>query len=150
METLFSMLLACVFYLVFADAVDALPDSMTSTNARWQLPLVTSKSLSKNGNAVAGFLQQFFPRTTRGTLGVWEMVQITTLCGALPGIWYLQRYLRRKSRNDSVASSWRSTAKLHPDVSLNEDESTGWDHQSSKLLQFANSFKMQNIRIRGC
>lgn len=53
-------------------------------------------------------IPDFILRLQTGQSGwsLWEMVQVASICGALPGIWFMQKQLRR---SDSSSSSWRST-----------------------------------------
>jgi len=115
------------FPLFVAHTVDALPESSTVSRPYWNSS--ANRLLAK----VIGSSQRYLDRTTAGKLGFWEMVQITALCGAIPGIWLLQKYLRGGSRKDSTASSWKSTSKLHPDVALKEEDLTGMSPVSLHL-----------------
>lgn len=104
------------FYLLcLVVSVQALSESFGRSS--WQGSVSFSK-LASGGKAAIDFFRPYLSRITKGRLGLWEMVQITALCGAIPGIWYLQRQLRRK---DSHAS-WKSTSKLNKGVTVNEDE----------------------------
>lgn len=107
------------FLLCLVVSVKALSESLGSRST-WQVAASSSK-LASGGQAAIDFFRQSLPRITRGKLGLWEMVQITALCGAIPGLWYLRRQLRRK---DSYASS-KSTSKLNRTVAVNEDEAGG-------------------------
>jgi hypothetical protein len=91
----------------------------------WQISISSSR-LASGGQAVIDIFRQYLPKTARGTLSLWEMVQITALCGAIPGVWYLQRQFRRK---DSFTPSWKSTSKLNRGVTVNEGEPGGKSFQ---------------------
>jgi hypothetical protein len=71
-------------------------------------------------------------KTASGNLSLWEMVQITALCGAIPGVWFLQRQLRRR---ESVTPSWKSTSKLNNGVAVSDGELGGeyWQWLDAKM-----------------
>lgn len=110
---------SCIFLLCLVDCVLALSESLG--RSPWQISISSSR-LASGGQAALDIVRQYLPKIARGTLSLWEMVQITALCGAIPGIWYLQRQLRRK---ESFTPSWKSTSKLHKGVAVNEDELGG-------------------------
>jgi hypothetical protein len=122
------------FLLCLVVDVQALSESLG--RSPWQASVSSSK-LASGGQAAVDFFQQYLFRITRGKLSIWEMMQITALCGAIPGIWYLQRQLRRK---DSYSSS-KSTSKLNKGVAVNEDEA------GNKLFQrFSTNFVLMRNR----
>lgn len=106
-------------------SVSIVPTTISGTHTRGQFHLALSKAIPTTISSLLTSCLQVFETTTGWKLGVWEMVQITALCGALPGIWFVRRCLQGTSRNDSIASSTKSNSKLHPDISFNEDDSTG-------------------------
>ena len=87
----------------------------------WQIS-ISSSMLASGGQAALDIFRHYLPKTAHGTLSLWEMVQITALCGAIPGVLYLQRQFRRK---DSFTPSWKSTSKLNRGVTVNEEELGG-------------------------
>ena len=89
----------------------------------WQFYTLTAGVTSVSGRqSVIDLFRQYLPLKPKGTFTFWDMVQIAALCGAIPGIWYLQRRLRRK---DSDTASWMSTSTLKKGVAVNEDDSGG-------------------------
>lgn len=100
-------------------SVGALSGSINRSHR--QVSISTAK-LTLGGQALVKLFRQCFPLTVQRKVTIWEMAQITALCGALSGIWYLQRHLRRK---DSDASSSKSDSKLNKTIAVNEDDSTG-------------------------
>jgi hypothetical protein len=130
METL--VLTICLSYLFLVEVVSAAPESVVNT--RWHL-----LSTSRTREAAIEFFHNLHSRTKNGGFGWKEMVEVTVLCGAIPGIWYLQKYFKKGWRQDSVAPSWKSNTKLTSTVSVNEDDSTGkylnrLRYQSAALL----------------
>jgi sugar phosphate permease len=103
----------CVFLFCIVDSVLALLESLSR---------IPSSRQESGGQVVINILRQYLPETTRGTLSIWEMIQITALCGAVPGVWYLHRRLRRK---ESFTPSWKSTSKLNKRVVVNEEQLGG-------------------------
>jgi hypothetical protein len=114
-----SIALSCTFLFSLVDSVQALSES--PGKSPWQIS-VSSSRLGSGGQAAIDIIRQYLPRTTHGTLSFWEMVQITALCGAIPGVWYLQRQLRRK---ESFTPSWKSTSKLNKGGAADKDEFGG-------------------------
>jgi hypothetical protein len=114
-----SIALSCIFLFCLVDSVQALSESLGGSP--WQISLSSSR-LASGGQVAIDIIRQFLLRTAHGTLSFWEMVQIAALCGAIPGVWYLQRQLRRK---ESFTPSWKSTTKLSNGVAVNEDGGGG-------------------------
>lgn len=114
-----SIALSGIFAFCLVDSVLALSESLGRSS--WQISTSSSR-LASGGQTAIDVLHHYLPKATRGTLSLWEMVQITAVCGAIPGVWYLQRQLRRK---ESFTPSWKSTSKLNKGVAVNEDEPGG-------------------------
>lgn len=103
--------LLCAALLLFAVTAEAWSDSTTRNN--WEIS--PSNSLLLLRQTTAALLH----RATQGKLGLLEMVQITAVCGAIPGIWYLRRWFRKAS--DSASGT--STTKLDAGPGINEEAS---------------------------
>ena len=114
-----SIALSCTFLFSLVDSVQALSESLG--RSPWQISVYSSR-LRSGGQAAIDVIRQYLPRTAHGTLSFWEMVQITALCGTIPGVWYLQRQLRRK---ESFTPSWKLTSKLNKSVAADKDEVGG-------------------------
>lgn len=96
-------------------SAEALSESLVRN--QWQISKLTSELASKGQIAIRNFWQ-ILPKSTQRSPNLWEMVQITALCGAVPGIWFLQRYLRK---NNNVATSWRSASKQNGIITIMDD-----------------------------
>jgi hypothetical protein len=108
----FYLLLLCLI-----DSAKALSESVS--RAHWHLSTSTGR-LASGRQAVVDLVRRYLPQAAEGKLTIWDMVQITALCGVIPGFWYLQRQLRRKY---SDTGSWKSTSKLKKGVAVNEEDS---------------------------
>jgi len=114
-----SIALSCISLFYLVDSVHALSEFLC--RSPWQISISFSR-LASGGQVTIDVIWQFLLRTAHGNLSFWEMVQITALCGAIPGVWYLRRQLRRK---ESFTPSWKSTSKLNKGVAVNEDDAGG-------------------------
>lgn len=72
-------------------------------------------ALSTRAIAATQALSKLFTRTAQRELNIWDMVQITILCGAVPGLWFLHRQIRK----NSDAPSWESVKQ--PNLAIVED-----------------------------
>lgn len=72
--------------------------------------------------AVTDIYRRYIRLGTGGPLTFWDMVQVLTLCGAVPGVWYLRQRLKQRA-DDTM--SWRSQTKALKAVSVNEEEFGG-------------------------
>jgi hypothetical protein len=111
-----SIALSCILLFCLVNSVLALSES--PGRSLWQISISSSR-LASRGQVAIDVIRRFLLRTAHGTLSFWEMVQITALCGAISGVWYLRRQLQRK---ESSTPSWKSTSKLNKGVVVNEDD----------------------------
>jgi hypothetical protein len=72
--------------------------------------------------AVTDIYRRYIRLGIGGPLTFWDMVQVLTLCGAVPGVWYLRQRLKQRA-DDTM--SWRSQTKALKAVSVNEEEFGG-------------------------
>jgi hypothetical protein len=56
----------------------------------------SASRLANQSQAVISFLQQRYPRTAQGRPSLFEMFQITGVCGAAAVLWYLLRLKKSK------------------------------------------------------
>lgn len=111
------------FVFLFSQVGSAIALSESVNTANWQLSTLSTKLKSMpGGQLVLDLFKSYTSRRSKGTFTPWDMVQIAALCGAIPGIWYLQRQLRRK---DSGNASSKSTSRLRTGVAVNEDNLGG-------------------------
>ena len=118
----------------------AATSSGVTGEVNWQISQRKTKArLMLGGRAVANIYQNIIRWATGRRHMWWEMVQILALCGAVPGIWYLRRRLKRR---DSDAVSWQSPSKLKTGVNVNEDDSSGAYLQLRLYLVFLTQAQM--------
>ncbi|KAI9734437.1 MAG: hypothetical protein M1818_006825 [Claussenomyces sp. TS43310] len=128
-----AVVLLCILLLYLTFCINALPDFISGRH--WQTLTSPSKAITASQAVV-----NFFRRPAQGKLSLWDMVQITALCGAIPGIWYLQRQIRRRSD----APSWQSTSELRPDQAINQDPEE--EASDPGLLKKHSEFKSYSTR----
>jgi hypothetical protein len=109
--------LSFVFQLYLIGATNG---SVNTTN--WQLSPLSTKIKSMPGAHAVDAFKQYIAQRSRGTFTLWDMVRIAALCGAIPGIWLLQRQLRRKDNDNAPL---QSTSRLRTEVAVNEDDPGG-------------------------
>jgi hypothetical protein len=128
-----------VFLSSLINSTIALSEAVNAAN--WQLSTLSTRLKSMpGGQGTVDLFKDYISRRSKGTFTPWDMAQIAAICGAIPGIWYLQRQLRRKD-NDNASS--RSTSRLKTGVVVNEDDSGGKHIQSLYRMNHADEEKME-------
>ncbi|KAG0648933.1 Polynucleotide 5 -triphosphatase [Hyphodiscus hymeniophilus] len=81
--------------------------------------------------AVAANLRQLYPHISQGRFNLKEVIQITAVCGLIPGLWYLNKWRESKSTswtssessvNDGMTNG--SAVKIQKNVNINDPKAS--------------------------